>query len=77
MKILFILAILALMVYLVYRASKDETEIDLLVNDSKLESVPEAEEVSMPDSTFKKSTKIISAIVTLLVALLMATALLM
>ena len=77
MKILIILLILALMVYLVYRASTTESDVELQVNDVEPESVPMTEEVLMPDSTFKKSTKIIGAIAAVLVALLIAAALLM
>ena len=77
MKILIILLILALMVYLVYRAAAAESDVELQVKEVEPESVPVSEEVLMPDSAFKKSTKIIGGVFAVLVALLIAAALLM
>jgi Tfp pilus assembly protein PilE len=77
MKILIILALLALVVYLAYRMVTVETEIELPAKDSLSDSAPVTEEVLMPDSTFKKSTKIISGVLAALVVLLIAAALLM
>ena len=77
MKILIILLILALMVYLVYRAASAESDIELQAKEVEPESVPVTEEVLMPDSAFKKSTKIIGGVFAVLVALLIAAALLM